>query len=131
MGRTLPGMLVLPLPPSVNHYWRHVGSRTLLSQDGRAYRETVGKEVLIQWPNSALRPLPGRLKVVIRATMPDRRRRDLDNFLKSLLDALQYAGVYDDDGQIDDLHIYRATWIAQPGEVLVTLSCVATKGATP
>ena len=123
MAKTMPGLLALPLPPSVNHYWRHVGSRTILSKEGRIYRETVGKEVLVQWPRDTLRPLTGRLKVVIRAMMPDRRRRDLDNLLKSLLDALQHAGVYEDDSQIDDLRIYRSGCIAPTlGNVLVTLS---------
>jgi len=38
---------------------------------------------------------------------PDRRRRDLDNAMKALLDSLEHAGVYDDDSQIDDLRIVR------------------------
>ena len=31
----------LPWPPSVNHYYRHVGHRVLISRDGRHYRENV------------------------------------------------------------------------------------------
>nr|DAH86622.1 MAG TPA: endodeoxyribonuclease RUS [Caudoviricetes sp.] len=31
----------LPWPPSVNHYYRHVGPRVLISRDGRKYREIV------------------------------------------------------------------------------------------
>ena len=31
----------LPWPPSVNHYYRHVGPRVLISRDGRKYRERV------------------------------------------------------------------------------------------
>lgn len=38
---------------------------------------------------------------------PDRRKRDLDNLLKSLLDGLEGAGVFKDDAQIDDLQIVR------------------------
>ena len=33
--------LTLPWPPSVNHYYRHVGPRVLISKDGRRYREAV------------------------------------------------------------------------------------------
>ncbi len=28
----------LPYPPSVNHYWRRVGDRTLISREGRKFR---------------------------------------------------------------------------------------------
>mgnify|MGYP000985260285 FL=1 len=44
--------------------------------------------------------------MTIYAAPPDRRRRDLDNLLKPLLDALSgYA--YRDDSQIDRLEIVR------------------------
>ena len=33
--------LELPVPPSINHYYRRVGPRTLISREGRAYREAV------------------------------------------------------------------------------------------
>jgi crossover junction endodeoxyribonuclease RusA len=32
---------------------------------------------------------------------PDRRQRDLDNLQKPALDAMEHAGVYQDDSQID------------------------------
>ena len=34
-------VLNLPFPPSVNHYWRNVGSRVLISQAGRDYQRGV------------------------------------------------------------------------------------------
>ena len=49
----------------------------------------------------------GRLYVTITAYQPDNRRRDLDNLPKAILDALQHAGVYEDDSQIDELRIGR------------------------
>jgi hypothetical protein len=30
---------MLPYPPSVNHYWRHVGGKTLVSREGRRYQQ--------------------------------------------------------------------------------------------
>ncbi len=33
--------LELPFPPSVNHYYRRVGPRTLISREGRRFRERV------------------------------------------------------------------------------------------
>lgn len=98
--------VMLPYPVSVNHYWRHVENCTLISLAGRQYRETVWAVVVGQSKPRVL-PLRGRLKVVIDVIPPDRRKRDLDNILKSLLDAMEHAEVYMDDGQIDDLSIRR------------------------
>lgn len=98
--------LVLPWPPSVNTYWRSVpGQGVKISAAGRAYRKTV-KGLVLEQGNRRMRP--GRLGMRITAYMPDRRRRDLDNILKAPLDALEHAGVYEDDGLIDTLHVHRA-----------------------
>lgn len=87
----------LPFPPSLNHYYRHVGPRVLISREGRLYRSRImamltGTPVLV-----------GNLEMEIEFYPPDRRRRDLDNLLKCMFDALQHAGVYEDDSQIAKL----------------------------
>lgn len=98
-------MIVLPFPPSTNRIWRAVGGRVLLSREGRAYREAVA----LSWRMARLQGYGrSRLSVSIDAYMPDSRRRDCDNVLKAALDALQHAGAYTDDSQIDELRIRRA-----------------------
>jgi crossover junction endodeoxyribonuclease RusA len=52
---------------------------------------------------------------------PDRRRRDLDNIQKPVLDALEHAAVYEDDSQID-LLITRRREVTSPGRIEVRLS---------
>jgi crossover junction endodeoxyribonuclease RusA len=97
--------LTLPWPPSMNHYWRNVAGKTLISAEGRSYRKAVADQVLIQ---RGAKLLAGRLVVAIIAFVPDKRRRDLDNLLKSVLDSMTHAGVWLDDSQIDDLRITRS-----------------------
>lgn len=118
-------ILLLPFPPSVNTYWRHLSKgplagRTLLSEDGRKYRGTVALALRRQRGLGDQAALAGRLKVDIEARMPDRRRRDLDNVPKALLDALTHAGFWLDDSQIDDLRIWRGERLA--GELVVTVT---------
>lgn len=100
--------LTLPFPPSVNHYWRRVGFRTLISREGRLYRDRVCRQLA----QERVRPLDGPLAVHIEMYPPDRRRRDCDNLFKALLDALAHGGAYHDDSQIDWLSIERCQPVA-------------------
>jgi len=106
--------LELPYPPSVNHYWRRVGARTLISREGRRYRAHVASILALQ----RVRPVAGELDVRVTVHPPDRRRRDLDNTMKALLDALEYGGAYGDDFQIDHLDIWRGD-VVPDGKVVV------------
>ena len=119
-------ILQLPWPPSLNTYWRHVGHKTLLSAAGRQYRTDVIAAVFDQYPLH--KPLESRLSVQITALPPDRRSRDLDNLLKGPLDAMEHAGVYVNDSQIDDLHIIRGPRL--PGGHLVVF-VERIEGGTP
>jgi crossover junction endodeoxyribonuclease RusA len=106
----------LPYPPSINHYWRRVGAKTLISKEGRRYREAVAaicQEQRIAFGDVAL-------SLSITAHPPDRRRRDLDNLLKAPLDAMQAAGVYQDDYQIEVIHLERGECVRN-GSLIVEI----------
>ena len=97
--------ITLPWPPTVNTYWRQFQGRVLISKQGREYRKVVADQVMLQ---RAAKHLDHAVRVEIKAFRPDRRRRDLDNLLKALLDSMTHAGVMDDDALIEDLRIYWA-----------------------
>jgi len=111
--------MALPWPPSVNHYWRRVGPRTLISREGRAFRRNV--RALLGGGGPRKPPAGGRVALAMNAFPPDRRRRDLDNLLKSVLDSLEHAGVYADDSQVDLLLVRRGEVDRPHGHVEVRL----------
>jgi crossover junction endodeoxyribonuclease RusA len=102
---TLPTLdLELPYPPSVNRIWRRAGHRIYLAPAGVAYRKEVADIV----ERHTVRYGSARLGLDLLAHVPDKRKRDLDNLFKSTLDALQAAGLFEDDSQFDELFIRRA-----------------------
>lgn len=119
--------LTLPFPPSVNTYYRSprsgpLAGRTLISKAGRAYRVEVAETVA---RHGQKMPAGARLSVAVMLHAPDRRTRDLDNSMKALLDSLHHAGVFEDDGLIDELQIRRGPVIK--GGKAVVLVMEATK----
>lgn len=107
--------IALPYPPTLNTYWRHVGYQTLLSRDGRIFRERVCR---LLGGGGARKPPKGRIALAMDAFPPDRRRRDLDNIQKPVIDALEHAGIYLDDSQID-LLVTRRCEVTPKGKILV------------
>ena len=97
--------LTLPYPPTINHYYGRNGNRSFIKPRGKQYRVDVACIML----QNRVKPLSGVLQVVINAYMPDKRKRDADNILKSVLDALHKGDCkcYEDDSQIEDLRIIK------------------------
>ena len=106
----------LPYPPSVNHYWRRVGPQTLISKEGLRYREQVAGAIRGQ-PK-----LQGPLLLAVDVYPPDRRRRDLDNLFKPLLDALTHANAYDDDVQVKRIEAEMREPMAPAGLLYLKIS---------
>lgn len=115
-----PLVLTLPYPPSINHYYIPIAwGKKVLTQAGRDYRKAVATAVTTQCPGHA--PFTGRLSVTLIMHAPDHRERDLDDILKAPLDAMQHAGIYLKDSQIDDLHPQRGA-VQRPGHLHITLA---------
>ena len=110
-GRDLPPTMItfsVPWPPSVNHYWSYIPAKpprviplVVVGTKGKKYRREI------EYICKRLNAMPGRLAVQLLVHPPDRRKRDLDNLQKALLDALQHGGIYEDDSVIDEISIKR------------------------
>lgn len=108
----------LPWPPSTNSAWRHTGKVTYLTPKARQFRLEVAEIV------ADCEALRGRLFVGLELTLPDKRKRDIDNHIKSTLDAMMHAGVFVDDEQIDLLRVARLH-VEPPGCCDVTITELA------
>ena len=91
--------LTLPFPPSVNTYWRNTRKGVLISASGRSFRSNAVAAVYMQLGR---KPKPIEFDVVVTVVIspPDRRQRDLDNYLKALFDSMTHAGIWKDDSQV-------------------------------
>jgi len=101
--------LILPFPPTMNTLYPTVGRRRVLSQEGKAYHHAVAQWLqLLPSERRQAWPLRGRLAVELLMQHPTRDDGwDIQERHKALLDALQYAGVYVNDNQIDLLTTRR------------------------
>lgn len=118
----------LPWPPSVNHYWKHGKmGRVFLGEAGKKFRAgCVG--AVREWNAGRGVAAAGKVALEVYAIRPDRRKRDIDNILKALLDGLVHAGVLDDDSQVAELHVVMGE-VEAPGRTRVTVRRLEDEGS--
>ncbi len=111
--------LTLNFPPTVNSYYVRSKRGVFISKKGRLFRGNVAEECHEQ--SAYALGLSCALKVDVILYPPDRRTRDLDNYMKALLDALTLAKVWEDDSLVDNLNIHRGS-IVKGGKCAVRIS---------
>ena len=117
-GDVVAGAICLPYPPSVNHMYRRSGNRVVLSPEVRAWRDKAHWYLRLA---GIVAPLEGPVAVTVIAYRP-RRRGDIDNLAKAVLDALN-GFAFGDDGQVVLLTMSRYDDARNP-RVLVRVSSV-------
>jgi crossover junction endodeoxyribonuclease RusA len=109
----------LPFPPSVNGLWRSNGKgQTYTQGKPRAWKTAAAwafKEAVLKGSTPCL----GSFHFYLEAGRPDKRKRDLDNLFKCVLDAAKDGGAIRDDS--DALSV-SARWVADIKGIRVTIT---------
>jgi Holliday junction resolvase RusA-like endonuclease len=103
-------------PVSVNAMYRAVRGRMVLSEAGREFKKVMSDALMAQ----ETRMITGAVAITITFSFSDRRRRDVDNYAKSVLDSLKGV-VFMDDSDITELHLFKELGAAADG-MSVTVS---------
>ena len=93
----------MPWPPSANQIYRATNGRVIKSKKYRAWIQHATAHLLAE----GIEKVPPPYQVEITLIPPDKRRFDIDNRLKSVLDILQKSDILEDDCFIDDLRVVR------------------------
>lgn len=109
--------LMLDWPPSINYYYMRSNRGMYLHKRVKEYRSLIEPKARVA---KGLFAAEDRLRVSIKLFGPNKRKFDIDNRVKGLIDSLECCGVFENDEQIDFLMVERAG-IVKGGAVLVTI----------
>ncbi|WP_148209089.1 RusA family crossover junction endodeoxyribonuclease [Thermocrinis albus] len=101
----------LPVPKS-NRYIRRRGGKVFKPPRIKNWEVRALWEIKQQYSGSTLL---GPLRMEVELTLPNRRKRDIDNMLKSLWDILEKAKVIGNDDQIQELYVIKRYSKGQQG----------------
>ena len=110
--------VTLPYPPSVNGIWRHAGKKSYLTAKAKDWKLSAAwavKAALL----SGSKPVMGPFNVHLEVGRPDKRKRDLDNLIKVVLDSVKDGGAIRDDSDAQSIH---AQWVDDLKGVRVTVT---------
>jgi len=94
-------MITLPIMAcSVNKYYRSWKGRVLISQDGREFKK------LVQVHLDNYEKIMGKIELKLILYFKDKRKRDVDNYAKVLIDCLKNK-LFEDDDMIYKLYMEK------------------------
>ena len=103
-------ILNLPFPVSTNQYWMIAGRKLIKTKRARAYIH----EVALYWMEAKSKGAEAfgedetlAMAIAIYYPVDKRKHIDADNALKVLIDAMETAGIYQNDNQIRHIQISR------------------------
>ena len=96
--------LIVPFPPTVNNLFVN-NPRTRGRFSSKAYtawKAEAARAFALQAP---LPHFDGPVVLILSLGIPDKRRRDLSNYIKAVEDSVVAAGILNDDSQVVDLNV--------------------------
>ena len=100
------------VPPSLNSAYKKFKNRIVLSKDSKDFKQLLADNV-----SDNFRPLQGHIKLTVVFMFADNRKRDIDNYLKVLIDAMKNI-IFEDDDQIYKLDITKHIGCGQARTVI-------------
>jgi len=91
-------------PISINQKYGVVNGRNILQKKYRDTKADLALETRSQWNTE---PLTGDVTMNILFYYGDKSRRDIDAYIKILLDSMEGI-VFENDVQITEMHIYKS-----------------------
>lgn len=104
--------LEFPYPMQSNHLTTVARGRKIKNPKYRVWMDLAGASVAHQMRTQ--KPVHGPFHIMIEVDRPDRRKRDVDNLSKGILDCLKMAGVIDDDSLAQSVTMKWATLMTAP-----------------
>lgn len=93
------------LPPTVNHMYGRRGSLTFKSAELDMWQIGVADMLRELWQGSE--PYSGEVAVIVEFMTNSKRKWDVDNRLKALIDCLPKGGIIRDDRQVASIEARR------------------------
>lgn len=104
-------------PPTINSYYTKTRNGVFIGKVGNAYTaDTIENIIACVGPMT----IDTQVSMTVVLYPPDKRKRDVDNYMKPLLDSITKSGLWTDDSLVDQLLIYRGS-IVKGGKVWVRL----------
>ncbi len=103
--------LQLPFPPTTNNLFFNLPGRRGGRAPTKGYKAWKFKAA-VAIRQQAPMAVAGAVMLSIVLGRPDRRRRDLSNYIKALEDALVQHGLIEDDSMVQNLSV---SWGSTPG----------------
>ena len=95
---------LLPFPPSVNRLWRFNGPRMYRTKVYTDWAEDSVRHLQQQQMPPA--PIDYPIAIELAVGQPDKRKRDIDNVNKAVLDLLEHVDILENDHYVHDLRSY-------------------------